>query len=32
MILVTPEAGAKHDLLFNEPALGVNVLIFYRRH
>jgi hypothetical protein len=26
MILVTPEAGAKHDLLFNEPTLGVSFL------
>ncbi len=26
MILVAPKAGAKHDLLFNEPTLGVSFL------
>jgi hypothetical protein len=30
MNLVTPKAGAKHELLFNEPAIGFLNLIMYK--
>ncbi len=30
--LVTPKAGAKHELLFNKPTSGANVMKFLRSY